>query len=95
MGLGFGACLCSLQSSCAFSLLCETVADVHIDESTGVLRGVPDTVGKVEVVVAVTLERSVCRLDEARLSWGQERVKEVVVEKVGSTRQRFQITVGQ
>jgi hypothetical protein len=63
-------------------------------ESTGVLRGVPDAVGNKEVVVKVTLERSVRRLDEGRLSWGQELVKEVVTEQLGSTTQRFRIAVG-
>jgi hypothetical protein len=67
---------------------------LRIDENTGVLHGAPDTVGKVDVVVTVTLERSVRRLDEARLSWGQELVKEVVLDKVGSATQRFQITIG-
>jgi hypothetical protein len=62
-------------------------------EKTGVLRGVPDAAGTATVVVKVTLERSVRRLDEARLSWGQELVKEVVAETVGSATQRFQITV--
>ena len=68
---------------------------LRIDETTGVLRGVPDAVGNPEVVISVTLERSVRRLDEVRLSWGQEQVKEVVTEKVGSATQRFKITVGQ
>jgi hypothetical protein len=45
-------------------------------------------------VVTVTLERTVRRLDEAKLSWGQELVKEVVTEKVGSAQQRFRVTVG-
>ncbi len=67
---------------------------LRIDENTGAIRGVPDTAGNTEVVVKVTLERSVRRLDEGRLSWGQELVKEVVTEKVGSTTQRFRITVG-
>jgi acetyl esterase/lipase len=65
-----------------------------IDANTGLLRGVPDTAGNVDVVVKVTLERTVRRLDEARLSWGQEQVKEVVVEKVGSKEQRFSVEVG-
>jgi hypothetical protein len=68
---------------------------LRIDETTGMLRGVPDAVGNPEVVVTVTLEKSVRRLDEVRLSWGQELVKEVVTEKVGSATQRFRITVGQ
>jgi hypothetical protein len=66
---------------------------LRIDEGSGVLRGVPDAAGTTEVVVKVTLERSVRRLDESRLSWGQELVKEVAVEKVGSATQRFRIAV--
>jgi len=64
-----------------------------IDKSNGMLRGVPDTVGNSDVVVKVTLQRSVRRLDEGRLSWGQELVKEVVTEQVGSATQRFRIAV--
>jgi hypothetical protein len=67
---------------------------LRIDESTGVLRGVPDAAGNTDIVVRVTLERSVRRLDEGRLSCGQELVKEVVAEKVGSATQRFRIAVG-
>src|SRR5262249_14799150 len=67
---------------------------LRMDESTGVLRGVPDAAGSTDVVVRVTLERSVRRLDEGRLSWGQELVKEVVTEEVGRATQRFRITVG-
>jgi hypothetical protein len=67
---------------------------LRIDEGTGLLRGVPDAAGNADVVVKVTLERSVRRLDEGRLSWGQELVKEVVAEKVGDATQRFRITVG-
>jgi hypothetical protein len=44
-------------------------------------------------VVRVTLERSMRRLDEGRLSWGQESVKEVGTEKVGDATQRFRIAV--
>jgi acetyl esterase/lipase len=66
---------------------------LRMDESTGVLRGVPDAAGDAEVVVKVTLERSVRRLDEGRLSWGQELVKEVVTEQVGSATQSFRIAV--
>src|SRR5262249_15067574 len=66
---------------------------LRIAERSGVLGGVQEAAGNTEVVVKVTLERSVRRLDEGRLSWGQELVKEVVTEKVGSTTQRFRITV--
>ena len=61
---------------------------------TGVLHGVPDAAGTAEAVVTVTLERSVRRLDEGRLSWGQEQVKEVGTETVGSTTQRIRIISG-
>jgi hypothetical protein len=66
---------------------------LRIDESSGLLRGVPDAAGNADVVVKVTLERSVRRLDEGRLSWGQELVKGVVADRVGSTTQRFRIAV--
>jgi hypothetical protein len=67
---------------------------LRIDERTGVLRGVPDAAGNTDIVVQVTLQRSARRLDEGRLNWGQELVKGVVTEKVGSTTQRFRIAVG-
>jgi hypothetical protein len=67
---------------------------LRIDEDSGVLRGVPDAAGNTDVVIRVTLERSVRRLDEGRLSWGQELVKEVVTEQVGSATQRCRIAVG-
>jgi acetyl esterase/lipase len=67
---------------------------LRMDESSGMLRGVPDTAGNADVVVKVILERSVRRLDEGRLSWGQELVKEAVTENVGSATQRFRIAVG-
>jgi hypothetical protein len=66
---------------------------LRIDESSGLLRGVPDAAGNSDVVVQVTLGRSMRRLDERRLSWGQELVQEVRTEKVGSATQRFRIAV--
>jgi hypothetical protein len=75
-------------------VLAEAPGWLRIDESTGLLRGVPDAAGNAEIVVKVTLERPVRRLDEGRLSWGQELVKEVGTEKVGSATQRFRIAVG-
>jgi acetyl esterase/lipase len=74
-------------------VLVQGPAWLRMDERTGVLRGVPAAAGNSDVVVKVTLERSVRRLDEARLSWGQELVKGVVTEKVGSATQRFRIAV--
>jgi hypothetical protein len=76
-------------------VLVQGPAWLRMDESTGVLTGLPDAVGNPEVVVTVTLEKSVRRLDEARLSWGQELVKDVVTEKVGSATQRFRVNVDQ
>ena len=64
-----------------------------LDESTGVLSGVPDAAGTADVAITVTLERSVRRLDDGRLSWGNERVLEVLNEKIGSATQRFRVTV--
>jgi acetyl esterase/lipase len=74
-------------------VLVQGPAWLHVDEGTGVLRGVPDAAGNTDVVVRVTLERSMRRLDEGRLSWGQESVKEVGTEKVGDATQRFRIAV--
>jgi hypothetical protein len=67
---------------------------LRIDKGAGVLRGVPDAAGDTAVVVRVTLERSVRKVDEQRLTWGHELVKEVVTEKVGAATQRFRILVG-
>jgi hypothetical protein len=66
---------------------------LRIDENSGALSGKPDAAGKVDVVVSVTLERSLRRLDDDRLSWGHEKVLSVVSEKTSSTTQRFQIMV--
>jgi hypothetical protein len=66
---------------------------LRLDEKTGVLGGVPDVAGTAEVVITVTLERSVRRPDEGRLAWGHDQVVEVVEEKVGSATQRFRIEV--
>src|SRR5690606_1659392 len=66
---------------------------LRLDADTGELRGVPETAGEHDVVVSVTLERPARRLDEGRLIWGQELVREVLTEKVGSATQRFRITV--
>jgi hypothetical protein len=65
---------------------------LRIDETTGVLRGVPDAVGKADVVISVILERAVRRLDADRLSWGHEAVLGVATEKAGTATQSFRIT---
>jgi hypothetical protein len=65
-----------------------------IDRATGLLAGTPDRTGTTEVVVSVTLERDVRRLDEAALQWGIEKVVSTGTETVGSAIQRFVVTVG-
>jgi hypothetical protein len=66
---------------------------LRLDEDTGVLSGVPNATGVADVVITVTLERPIRRLDDGRLSWGHEHVLEVLDEKVGSATQRVRITV--
>jgi hypothetical protein len=65
-----------------------------IDEATGVLSGTPERTGTTEVVVAVTLERNVRRLDEEALKWGIEKVISSGTEKVGPVTQSFVMEVG-
>ncbi|HKB01522.1 MAG TPA: hypothetical protein VKD90_04840, partial [Gemmataceae bacterium] len=67
---------------------------LRLDEKTGALTGMPDAEGAADVVVKVTLERTVRRLDDSRLSWGHELVKKIGTEAVCSVTHRFRITVG-
>jgi hypothetical protein len=64
-----------------------------IDQNTGALSGTPDATGRVEVVVAIRLEREVRHLDEPVLAWGNEKVLSTSVECVGAATQDFTITV--
>jgi len=66
---------------------------LKIDEATGVLSGIPDAVGKVEVAVTVTIDREVRMLDEKALVWGNEKVLSTTPERVGTTTQKFVIDV--
>jgi hypothetical protein len=68
-------------------------ASLSVDERTGVLSGVPGAPETAEVAVSVRLERTVGRIDDTRLNWGHELVKEIVTETVGSATQRIQITI--
>src|SRR4029077_7377054 len=47
---------------------------LKMDKETGQISGTPDTIGKSEVVVGVTLEREKRRLDGESLKWGVEKV---------------------
>jgi len=66
---------------------------LKIDEATGVLSGIPDAAGKVEVAVTATIDREVRNLDEKALVWGNEKVLSTTTERVGTTTQKFVIDV--
>jgi hypothetical protein len=66
---------------------------LKIDEATGMLTGTPDAPGRVEVAVSVVIDRSVRKLDEAVLRWGNEKVLSVDTERVGTATQKFIIDV--
>jgi hypothetical protein len=66
---------------------------LKIDEATGVLSGIPDAAGKVEVAVTATIDREVRKLDEKALVWGSEKVLSTTTERVGTTTQKFVIDV--
>jgi hypothetical protein len=73
--------------------LAEGPAWLGIDETTGVLSGMPDVPGRAEVAVTVTIERQVRKLDEAILRWGNEKVLSVDTERVGVATQKYIIDV--
>jgi hypothetical protein len=66
---------------------------LKVDEATGRLTGKPADGGPVDVVVSVTLERPLRRLNEDDLKWGREQVVSSGTEKVGSAQQKFVIDV--
>jgi len=73
--------------------LAQGPAWLGIDEMTGVLSGTPDMPGRADVVVTVTIDRQVRKLDEAVLRWGNEKVLSVDTEPVGMATQKFVIDV--
>jgi hypothetical protein len=66
---------------------------LKIDAETGLLSGVPDGPGKVEVAVTATIEREVRKLDARQLSWGQEKIVSTDTHRVGVATQKFTIAV--
>jgi hypothetical protein len=64
-----------------------------MDETTGLLSGVPDAAGNVEVTVRATIQREVRKLDEKVLAWGNEKVLATEIERVGAATQNFVIEV--
>lgn len=66
---------------------------LKINEGTGLLSGIPDGPGKVPVVVTVTIDREIRRLDERALSWGLEKILSTGTQRVGIAIQKFTIEV--
>jgi hypothetical protein len=66
---------------------------LKMDAETGLLSGVPDGPGKVEVAVTATIEREVRKLDARQLSWGQEKIVSTDTHRVGVATQKFTIAV--
>jgi hypothetical protein len=66
---------------------------LKIDADTGLLSGVPDRAGKIEIVVTAAIDREVRRLDPRILSWGNEKVVSTGTERVGVATQKFTIDV--
>ncbi|MCX8038386.1 MAG: fibronectin type III domain-containing protein [Candidatus Sumerlaeia bacterium] len=73
--------------------LAQGPAWLKINESTGLMSGVPDRAGEVEVEVAVALRREVRQLDEKTLAWGNEKVLSTSVLTVGSATQKFVLVI--
>lgn len=67
---------------------------LKIDPATGTLSGTPDAAGKVDVTIAVTIDREVRKLDDGRLGWGVEKVVSTSTERVGSATRKFSIEIG-
>jgi len=67
---------------------------LRIDPASGVLSGTPDAAGRAEVIVTVTIDREVRKLDEPTLKWGNEKVVSAGTERVGAAEQKFAIEVG-
>ena len=64
-----------------------------INATTGVLSGVPDTPGKVEIAIVSVIDRETRKLDDATLTWGNEKVVSHAVVRVGEAVQKFVIEV--
>jgi hypothetical protein len=62
-------------------------------DAAGVLAGVPDRAGKVDIVVSATIDRELRSLDARQLSWGLEKIVSTGTQRVGAATQRFTIDV--
>jgi hypothetical protein len=66
---------------------------LKIDEKSGVLTGIPDGPGSVEIVVKAAIDAVDRKVDEQTLSWGNERIVSEGSRHVGSATQKFTIEV--
>jgi hypothetical protein len=66
---------------------------LKINETTGLLSGIPDRPGTVPVVVVATIDQELRKLDERALSWGLEKTLSTGTHRVGSAVQKFTIEV--
>lgn len=66
---------------------------LKVDEKTGVLSGIPDAPGKVEVAVKAVINQADRKVDEATLAWGNEKVVSETSRTVGSATQQFILEV--
>ncbi len=66
---------------------------LKIDARSGLLSGVPESAGKVAVVVTATIDREVRSLDLRMLSWGVEKLLSTGTQRVGVATQKFTIDV--
>ena len=66
---------------------------LKIDEKSGILTGIPDAAGKVEVVVKASIDHPDRKVDEPTLSWGNEKVLSEALRHVGSATQTFTLEV--
>ena len=66
---------------------------LKIDERTGVLSGIPDKTGKIEITVTATIDREGRKLDERQLAWGSEKIVSTAAQRVGSATKKFFIIV--
>jgi hypothetical protein len=62
---------------------------LKMDANTGLLSGVPDSPGKVAIVVTATIDREVRNLDLGSLSWGVEKVVPIGTQWIGVATQKF------
>jgi hypothetical protein len=66
---------------------------LKFNQANGLLSGIPDRAGEVDVEVSACIDRLERKLDETVLIWGNERVISTATERVGAATQKFVIDV--